>query len=178
MGSAFASEGDDCRAHVRVESATATYKTPLFQGKAVRKDVVIDVELTSTATVPISEVELGVFLGASLSAIEGTRPSALPTARLRELPDGGVAFRALATTLLTPHATRTVRVERTALPLDRDFSTVTAVLAGCKVLEAVGGETTMKSEPPPSPDTAAGPEVAALVLAVAMVLVLVVRWLR
>ncbi|MCK6546633.1 hypothetical protein L6R52_12355 [Myxococcota bacterium] len=162
---------------LQVGRATATYETPMFKGRAVRRDVVIDVELVSTATVPISSVELGVFLGASLRAVEDNRASALPTTRFRELDDGGIAFRETADVLIAPGTTRHVRVERTAVPLDRDLSTVTAVVAGCKSVEAVG-DATLTMPPAAEPAQTSATELAALALVIACVVVLAVRWLR
>lgn len=177
MGRPASLAGDGCRDVLQVGRASATYETPMFQGRPVRKDVVIDVELVSTATVPISSVELGVFLGASLRAVDDNRASALPTSRFRELDEGGIAFREDAEVLIAPGTTRVVRVERTAVPLDRDLSMVTVVVAGCKSLVAVG-DATLKPPPDGAPAAMSGTELAAIGLAIACLVVLALRGLR
>lgn len=133
----------------------------------------MEVELTSTATAPIAQVELGVFLGATLREIEATRPSALPTARPRELEGGGIAFRAEAATLIAPGATRSVQVEKAAVPLDRDLSTVTAVIAGCRTVQSVGDATLV--DPGGGEATLPAPAIGAGVLAAIAVAVLFFR---
>lgn len=165
-----------CRGALRVIGATAIYRTPTLEGRAVRRDVWVDVEVSSTSTVPISAVQLGVFLGASLRAIRETRPTALPTARPRELEDGGLAFRAEVTALIGPGATRILRIEKTMLPIDRDLSTVTAVIAGCRMLHEVGEvmlppvKTSREGTPPVA--------LAAAALGILAAVVLIVRWFR
>jgi hypothetical protein len=140
-GLALAGEDTRCRDLLRVLGTSATYKLPLFKGKPIRKDAQIDVELSSSGTVAVSMVDLAIFLGASLKTVEETRLSALPTLRPRELDDGGIAFRAEVPTLIPPGGTRHVIVEKEALPLDRDVSTVTARLIGCRTLRQVGEAT-------------------------------------
>jgi hypothetical protein len=121
-----------------VVGATATYRTPLFKGQPTRKDGTIDVELASNATVAVSAVDVAIFLGASLKTVEETRLNSLPTARPRELDDGGVAFRAEASTFISPGGTRHVAIEKAMLPLDRDISTVTVRVIGCRTIRPVG----------------------------------------
>jgi hypothetical protein len=104
----------------------------MFQGQAMRRDAELEVEVTSTATAPVTMVELGVFLGASLKAIAETRAEALPTARPRALEDGGVAFRAEVPALISPGMTRVLKFSKPTIPLDRDVSSVTAVITGCR----------------------------------------------
>ena len=143
----------------------------------MRKDAVIDVELTSTGTQTISWIELGVFLGASLKSVAETRASALPTTRHRDLADGGIAFRAEASALITPGSTRLVRLERTALPLDRDFSTVNAVIADCRELESAG-EATVQLAQAEQRSSMTNIAWIAAALAVLIALTIVVLWLR
>ena len=119
-------------------SSSATYKTRMFQGKPLRRDATIDVELRSTSTSAVSAIELAVFLGASLQAVSETRPMTLPTSKYREFADGGLAFRAEVQTIIRPKETRKVRIQRKALPLEEDVYAIQVVPAACKTLVAVG----------------------------------------
>jgi hypothetical protein len=171
-------EDELCRDRLRVVTARATFKTPMFKGQPTRRDAELDVELTSTATAPITTVELGVFLGASMRAIAETRPSSLPTARPRELEDGGVAFRAEVPVLIHPGTTRTVRFTKETLPLDKDIASVTAVVAGCRTARALAGEATIDPEAREDDGRAATIQVVAFALGLVAVIVILVRILR
>lgn len=175
IGSARARAGEDtsCKTTLQVIGATAVYKTPMFKGRPTRRDAAIEVELSSSSTAAVAVVELAIFLGASLRSIEDTRISSLPTARPRELGDGGLAFRVEATTFIAPGATRTVRIEKESLPLDRDLSSVTALVAGCRTVRPVGDavvEPPRKTEGEPQRGVFLA---AALIGALALVVVLV-----
>lgn len=97
----------------------------------------VDIQLKSTSTAAITAVDLGVFLGASLEAVHGTRASALPTQEPRTFSEGGLAFRTRAELRLPPGGTRSVRVERKGMPLDADLYGVKAVIVGCSKMRAV-----------------------------------------
>lgn len=127
-----------CADHVEVLSAAVTYKTALIEGRPIRRDATIDVTLRSTSTSAVTAIELGVFLGAPLEAVSGTRPMTLPTHRYREFEAGGLAFRAEVSAILQPGQTAKVAVERRALPLGEDVYAVSVVPAACKTLVPVG----------------------------------------
>lgn len=153
LGSVFASTAlaePPCVDQLGVVGARARYATRLFQGKPTRRDVVVSVDLRSTATVAITSAELAVFLGASLEDISQTRPEALPTRSARALEHGGLAFREALTTLIPASATRSVEVRRKALPLDQDLYGVKVVVAGCRRAYAVQEVTlAMPADDPP-----------------------------
>lgn len=127
-----------CVDEVSVIGATATFQTQTFRGRPQRRDARVGIELRSTSTSAITAVDLGIFLGASLEAVQTTRASALPTQQPRVFDDGGLAFRARAEVVLPPGATRTVVVERRAVPLDEDLYGVKAVVVGCSKVHPVG----------------------------------------
>lgn len=127
-------------------SAHATFETKTFQDRPFERAAKIDVVLRSTSTTAISAIELAVFLGAGLAAIEATRPAALPTMRPRQLEGGGLAFRATATEILPAGATRTVRVEKGELPTDLQPSSVRALISECRYLMPVAEVTLISSE--------------------------------
>lgn len=123
-----------CAEAIEVLSAHATFETKSFQDRPFERAAKIEVVLRSTSTTAISGLELAVFLGASLQAIEGTRPAALPTIRPRQLEGGGLAFRATAAEILPAGATRTVRVDKGDLPTDLQPSSVRALISECRYL--------------------------------------------
>ncbi len=165
-------EEPTCAQQLEVVGATARYATRMFQGKPTRRDVVARVDVRSTATVAITAVELGVFLGASLEDIEKTRPEALPTRSTRTLAGGGRAFRTELSTLVPAGATRTLEVTRKALPLDEDLYGVKVVVVTCKRAYAVQEVTiAMPVEEGPPLWVLAG----ALVLGVGVVVLLMLR---
>lgn len=142
----------DCSAQVEVVGSAVTFETKMFQGRASRRDAKVQVELRSTSTAAISGVELGVFLGASMSAVEGTRVTALPTQQPRVFEDGGLAFRVRVDLMLPPGATRTVSVVRKAVPMELDLYGVHAVLGGCTRVTSVGDvQLVMPNEDRPAP---------------------------
>lgn len=130
----------ECARELEVQGASVSYATRLFQGRPTRRDATITVELRSTSTTALSAVELGIFLGASLQAMDQTRASALPTQQPRVFPDGGLAFRARVDVVVPPGATRVVEVAREALPLDQDLYGVRAMVVGCARTVAVNSE--------------------------------------
>lgn len=123
-----------CAEAIEVLSSHAALETKTFQGRPLERSAKIDVELHSTATTALSSIELAVFLGANLADLEATRPSALPTIRPRQLPGGGLAFRAVTKEILPAGATRTVRVEKGELPLELELTTVRALIGGCRAV--------------------------------------------
>jgi hypothetical protein len=127
-----------CAEGLEVLASSATYRTRMFQGRPMRRDAVIDVELRSTSTSAVSAIELAVFLGTSLQAVTETRPLALPTSKYREFPDGGLAFRAEVAAIIGPKETRRVQVQRKALPLQEDVYAIHVVPAACKTLISAG----------------------------------------
>lgn len=127
-----------CVDEVTVMRASVTYETRLFRGQPTRRDARIAVDLRSTSTTAVGRVELGLFLGATLEDLSSTRGSALPTRQPRTFSSGGLAWRAEVPVLLPAGATRTVTVEKKALPLDQDLYGVKAIVVGCARLEAVG----------------------------------------
>lgn len=129
---------EPCVDRLEVVSASATYKTRMFQNKPFRRDAVVEVTLRSSSTSAISAIELGIFLGASLEASSNTRPMTLPTKQYREFEGGGVAFRAEVPAVLLPKTSAKVQVHRKALPLEEDVYAVTVVPASCKTLVPVG----------------------------------------
>jgi len=122
---------------VRVVGATVTFQTRMFQGRASRKDAVVQVDLRSTATTTVSAVDLGLFLGVSMADIDQTRVSALPTQQARVFEDGGLAFRTRVSLMLAPGSTRSVRVRREAVPRELDLYGVRAIVGGCTRVTAV-----------------------------------------
>lgn len=126
-----------CVEDVRVVGATVTFKTRMFQGRASRKDAIVQVDLRSTATTAVSAVELGLFLGVSMADIDHTRVSALPTQQARVFDDGGMAFRTRVSVMLPPGSTRSVRVRREAVPRELDLYGVRAIVGGCTRVTAV-----------------------------------------
>lgn len=173
-----AGDEDACDGKLRVVSSRVTLKTPMFKGEAMRRDAELDLELASTSTAPITEVELGVFLGASLKAIAETRASALPTARPRELEGGGVAFRASVAVLIPPGATRNVRFEKRTIPLDRDVSSVTAVIAGCRSARLLSGEATIDAGAEDQSGYVTTLTLGAFALGLVIIVVILLRLLR
>lgn len=127
-----------CIDDLKVVGATATYRTRLFQGRASRRDALVEVHLHSTATTAVSGLELAIFLGASMSAVQSTRASALPTQQARVFEDGGLAFRARVPVVLPAGGTRKLSIERRAVPMGVDLYGVTAVVVGCARLVPVG----------------------------------------
>ncbi len=127
-----------CIDDLNVAGATATYQTRMFQGRASRRDARVEVDLHSTATTAISGLELAIFLGASLSAVDSTRVSALPTQQPRVFEDGGMAFRARVPVVVPAGANRKVTIERRAVPMGMDLYGVTVVVVGCARLVPVG----------------------------------------
>lgn len=121
-----------CGDEIEVLSASVRYTTRLFQGKPTRRDAAVEVRLRSTSTTAVSGIELAVFLGVSLEAMEATRVASLPTSQSRAFDDGGLAFRAGVVDLLSPGATRLVTVERKALPLANDLHAVTVRVVDCR----------------------------------------------
>lgn len=150
----------------------------MFQGQAVRRDAELEVEITSTATTPVTMVELGIFLGASMKAIAETRASALPTARPRELEDGGVAFRAEVPVLISPGSTRQLRFTKQTIPLDRDVASVTAVIAGCRTARMVSNDSTVDTHAGEDQSVAATIIMLAFALGLIFVVVMLIRILR
>jgi hypothetical protein len=163
-----------CSDDLAVLSSSATYKTRMFQGKPIRRDATIDLELRSTSTSAVSAIELAVFLGCSLQAVSETRPLTLPTSKHREFEDGGLAFRAeLPTLLLQPGETKKLQIQRKALPLEEDVYAIQVVPAACKTLVAVADAVV---EIPAAPDE--GPPGVLLLLIGVVGLVTVVMILR
>ena len=98
-------------------------------------------EVHSTSTTAVSAIEVAVFLGASMAAIDSTRLGALPTLRPRDMEGGGLAFRSLVLAMIPAGATRTLRVDKGELPLEMELSTVEAKIVDCKLLAEVGDVT-------------------------------------
>jgi hypothetical protein len=127
-----------CSSHLEVLSSHATFSTKTFQGQAIERDAKIDVEVRSTSTSALSAIEVAVFLGASMAAVDETRLGALPTLRPRDLEGGGLAFRAVVPTLIPPGASRTLRIDKTELPLELELASVVAKIVDCKLVSEVG----------------------------------------
>lgn len=172
-----AGEEDASCDRLSVVNARAIFKTPMFQGKAVRRDAELEVDIASTATAPVTLVELGVFLGATMKTIAETRASALPTARPRELEGGGVAFRVEVPALITPGTTRTLRFTKQTIGLDRDVSSVTAVIAGCRTA-VQSGDATVDTHPPGEDRRISTLTLLAFGLGLLIVVVVLIRLLR
>jgi hypothetical protein len=162
-----------CADEIQVISSSATYKTRMFQGKPMRRDAVIEVELRSTSTSALSAIDLAVFLGTSLQAVSETRALTLPTSKYRAFADGGLAFRAEIQTIIQPKSTKRLRIERRALPLEEDVYAIHVVPAACKMLVAVGDAVI---EVPAAPDD--GPPGILLLLIGIVGLAIVVMILR
>jgi hypothetical protein len=173
-----AGDEDACDGKLRVLSSRVTLRTPMFKGEAMRRDAELDIELASTSTAPITQVELGVFLGASLRVIGETRVSALPTARPRELEGGGVAFRSEVAVFIPPGATRTVHFEKRTIPLDRDVSSVTAVIAGCRSVRPLSGDATIDPRAEDQSGYVTTLSLIAFGIGLVMIVVILLRLLR
>ena len=165
----------ECARDLEVVAARVSFATRLFQGRPTRRDATVAVELRSTSTTALSAVELGIFLGASLEAMDQTRASALPTQQPRLFPDGGLAFRARVEVVLPPGATRRVEVVRPAVPLDQDLYGVRVVVVGCARTVAVGGDVRLAAAEAPSADPPAWILAAAVLLTLAAAVVVLRR---
>jgi hypothetical protein len=163
----------ECAGELEVVGASVSFATRLFQGRPTRRDATVTLELRSTSTTALSAVELGIFLGASMKAMDQTRASALPTQQPRLFPDGGLAFRARVDVVLPPGATRTVEVVREAVPLDQDVYGVRAVVVGCARTVAVDSQVQLAV-----PDAAEDPPAWLLGAAVLLTLAAAVVVLR
>ncbi len=130
-----------CSQQVEVQRAQVTFETYVLRGKPTHRQAELEIILSSSATVAVTAVELGVFLGTSLRTVKDTRLSSLPTRQNRFFKNDGLAFRHTLSVVIPPRGQRTVRLKRRNLPLARDLYGVKARVASCRLTRWVGDAT-------------------------------------